>query len=678
MDFFEHQDLARRKSGLLILYFLGAVTVIVIAVYAAVLLTLFGVHAKEAASETAAATGGQFDLWRPDIFLITTLGTLALITAGSLYKTWALSDGGDAVARMFGGHVVSQDTSDPDERRLRNVVEEMAIASGIPVPPVYVMDDEDGINAFAAGFTPDDAVIAVTRGCMQLLNRDELQGVIAHEFSHIINGDMRLNVRLMGILHGIVLISIVGYFIFRSVLFSGGRSRRSSSSGRGGKGGGGVIAVVVLGLLLMVIGYVGVFFGRLIKAALSRQREYLADASSVQFTRNPEGIAGALKKIGGLGAGSRIHDTHAEEASHLFFENALKPKFFQLLSTHPPLQQRLVRVDPSFDGSFPEVAPVDTGRVALKDQYPGTTAEREEAEEAEEAEQPFGALEGELEGVEGILTTAAVLGQVGTPQPEHLDYARKLRASIPKPLRDAAHEPFGARAVVYGLLLDEAPGCRRKQLARLAESADSGVYQLTTQLIEKFDALKRQQCLPLIDMALPSLKNLSEPQFRDFRGNVQYLIEADEEIDLFEYTLQRIIVRHLMSAFVKVKKPAVQYYSLRRLTGECSTLLSVLAHAGQEDEAKAVQAFEQAAGCLQLAPGVLRMLSREEATLPAADEALDNLAAVSPKHKRSLVEACSVCIAVDRKVTVNEAELLRVVADSLDCPIPPFLPGQTL
>ena len=274
MDFFEHQERAKKKTKLLVGYFAIAVACIIASVYLASLLIFYGTRSQQ---QPGTATP-DLVLWDPKLFLYVVLGTLAVVAIGSLYKTAALAKGGSAVAESLGGRLVAPNTTHPDERRLRNVIEEMAIAAGVPVPKVYVLDNEPGINAFAAGHAPGDAAIGVTLGCMTLLNRDELQGIIGHEFSHILNGDMRINLRLMGVIFGILCLAVIG----RVLIYSRGDRDRNP--------------LMLLGLALIVIGAIGVFFGRLIQAALSRQREFLADASSVQFTRNPAGLSGALQK----------------------------------------------------------------------------------------------------------------------------------------------------------------------------------------------------------------------------------------------------------------------------------------------------------------------------------------------------------------------------------------------
>lgn len=337
MDFFGQQARARTKTTALVLYFVLAVIVIVAAVYAASLLILhFTQLPVDAGAPAALASWRSIAPWDPQLFGGVVVGTLGVVLAGAAYKFLRLARGGSEVAEELGGRLLAADPTNADERRLRNVVEEMALAAGVPVPKIYVLDNDAGINAFAAGHSAADAAIGITRGGMSLLTRDELQGVIGHEFSHLLNGDMRLNIRIMGVLFGIVCLTVIG----RVLLYARG----------GGRGRG---PMVLLGVALLVIGALGVLFGRLIQAALSRQREMLADASAVQFTRNPAGLAGALRKIGSVGA--RIDSPHAGEASHMFFENGLGKPAFGWLATHPPLAERIRAIDPSWDGRFDTV-----------------------------------------------------------------------------------------------------------------------------------------------------------------------------------------------------------------------------------------------------------------------------------------------------------------------------------
>ena len=342
-DFFTRQDAARRKTTRLVVLFVLAVLAIMVSIDLLLAATI--------GYASGGSEGGRRDYWAiatdPWLVGLAVIGTLVVVGGGSLFKVAQLRGGGKVVAEELGGRLLHPDTSDPTEQQLQNVVQEMAIASGTPTPPVYLLDHEQGINAFAAGFTPSDAVIGITRGTAERLTRDELQGVVAHEFSHILNGDMRLNIRLIGILHGILIIGLLGYFVLRASMFSGYRRRSSRDQG------GGAMVLLALGAGLAAVGFFGTFFGNLIKAAVSRQREFLADASAVQFTRHPDGIAGALKKIAGFSAGSRVQSPNAPAASHMFFGRATGG-FSGMFSTHPPLEERIRRIDPSWDGTVPE------------------------------------------------------------------------------------------------------------------------------------------------------------------------------------------------------------------------------------------------------------------------------------------------------------------------------------
>jgi Zn-dependent protease with chaperone function len=634
-NFFDQQDAARRQTGVLVVYFVLAVVAIIAAVYLAVSAILF-------ASQRHGVPQPLFDPQR--------LGAVALVVAvvillGTLYKIAVLQEGGAAVARLLGGRLVDPATSALDERRLLNVVEEMALASGTPVPSVYILDGEAGINAFAAGFAPGDAVITVSRGCLDHLTRDELQGVVAHEFSHILNGDMKLNLRLIGLLYGILMLALIGQLMMRFSGNSAGSSRRSKDDGNSRA------AFLMLGLALVIIGWVGVFFGRLIKAAISRQREFLADASAVQFTRNPDGIAGALKKIGGLAEGSRITSPHAEEACHLFFSAGV-PSFSSLLATHPPLVERIRRIDPSFDGQFVP-----------------TVLEPHEARAAD-LEKPLPS-----ETVSGLipLDSSAAVASVGAPQRAHVDFAARLVASLPGPLLEAVHEPFSACAVVYTLLLDRDPAIRQVQFAHLETSADPGtvpeIARLEPLIVPLGDAVR----LPLVELALPALRALSGRQYQQFRDRIDFLVASDQKLSLFEFALQRMLRRHLDRQFTPRRPPAGRYAPPTPLPDHLAVLLSSLAHAGHVPRADELQAFRGGMARFGIAPDARALLPDEACSLPALDRALDRLAASAPQVKSRVLDACAACIASDGTVTVAEGEMLRAIADSLDCPIPPLL-----
>lgn len=638
MDFFGSQDLARRNTRRLVVLFALAVVAVVAAVYlAAVALLLQGGLRDEV---------GRVPWWRPELAAAVSAITLTVIAGGSLYKTAALArGGGEGVASLLGGRPVAPDSEDPAERRLLNVVEEMTLAAGMPVPTVYLLDRESAINAFAAGLGRDDAVIAVTRGCLEQLTRSELQGVIGHETSHLLNGDTRLNLRLMGLLHGILVIAFIGYWILRG----GGRA---GSSERRGKGGG----VVLFGLALLVIGWVGVFFGRLIKSAVSRQREFLADAAAVQFTRDPSGIAGALQKIGGTTLGSLLASPRAEEASHLYFANGVGGALLRWTATHPPLAERIRRLDPRFDGEFPRRARPSRARQA-----------------AEQAGTSYAAAAGPAAAAPDrlALDPAALPAAVGNPGPLHVAHAAAFLAGLPPALDRRVREPAAARAVMLALLLDGDEEVRRLQLAQLAD--DPALRAEVAAVAPELAGLSAAHRLPLVDLALPALRQLSAAQYAAFRSRVEGLVRADRRLSLFEYALHRVLLRHLDPWFAPRKGPPVAVYSLQRLGEPCAVLLSALAHVGHDDPAAAAAAFAAAAAALAGQAGELALLPPGEVTFRRLDEALQRLEGVHPRRRRDLLSACAATVAHDRTVTVREGELLRAVADALDCPLPPLL-----
>jgi len=641
-DFFERQDIARRNTTRLVILFVLAVLAIMASIDLLLAATM-GYLTRDPGTGTMDWTLAA----DPQILAFAVAGTLLVVGGGSLFKVAQLRGGGRVVAEELGGRRLNPDTAVPSEQQLLNVVEEMAIASGTPVPPVYLLDQEAGINAFAAGFTPGDAVIGVTRGAAEQLTRDELQGVMAHEFSHILNGDMRLNIRLIGLLHGILIIGILGYFLLRMTAFSGYRRRRSRQEGN-------QLPILALGAGLMVVGFFGTFFGNLIKAAVSRQREFLADASAVQFTRQPAGLAGALKKIGGLASGSAIQSPNAPEASHMFFGRATRG-LSGLFSTHPRLPTRIRRIDPSWDGSFPEVAPVKGGGVAARSAVAGVA----------------GLADAGAAGVGVGPRVARAIDQLGQPSEAHIRYAARLVGGLPPSIVSAAHEPHGARAVVYALLLDRKAGPRQAQIAHLSAAADPGVYRETLRLAPAIEQLDVRARLPLLDIALPALRGLTAAQYQRFRQNVNQLVQADDAIDPFEWSLHRILLHELETHHSNVAPVRIRHHTLAPLRPQCELLLSVLARAGQRDAAAAEQAFEQGWRSLNLPQGRLRPADGNG--LAALDGALAALEEAAPRVKRQILQAAVACMTADDTVTATEAELLRAFSTSLGCPMPPLL-----
>jgi Zn-dependent protease with chaperone function/uncharacterized tellurite resistance protein B-like protein len=652
MDFFARQDQARRKTKWLVLYFILAVVLIIVAVYFISLIAFAGVQAKQHHSYDD--TPVQIKLWDPEIFLASTLGVLAVIFLGSAYKTSELSAGGSAVATLMGGRLVSQNTTDANERKLLNVVEEMSIAAGVPMPQVYVLNDERGINAFAAGHTTGDAAVGVTRGCIELLSRDELQGVIGHEFSHILNGDMRLNLRLIGIIFGLLCLATIG----RILLYTRGGSRDKN-------------ALPLLGIALIALGAIGVFFGRLIQAAVSRQREFLADASSVQFTRNPGGLSGALQKIGRYSYGSKLESNHAPDMCHMFFGNGLGDAIFGAMATHPPIPDRIRAIDPAWDGKFPPLKEeqVETVRRAaiseLGQKYPPMP-------------QILGAILGGAAMDEDapkppVIRSSSVLPNLGNPTPLHLKYAEQLRDALPDNVKAAARDPLGAVALIYAMLLSPDAATRTAQLAELAKRVTPEIYGKTVTLFPDASAAAARAHLPMVNVALGALRQLQAEQFAQFSQTLQWLIQSDGKVELFEFVLQKIVLRHLASKFGGARPPVVQFYTVKPLVPDCVVVLSALAYVGGANADEVGRAFAAGAPYLR-APGdvEVKLLPLDQCRLNQIDPALNRLVQAVPQIKKNLLDACVQVVAADGVIQEKEAELLRAIADTLDCPMPPL------
>lgn len=647
-DFFQRQDNARRQTRrLLVLLLVGVLALIIILYLAAVFIVA-------ASSEDRARAQQGPELWDPGLFAAVSVLTLAVVGIGSLAKIAELRGGGAGIAESLGGRRVPPNTQDLRERRLLNVVEEMAIASGIPVPPVYVLDEETSINAFAAGYAPDAAVVAVTRGTLERLNREELQGVVAHEFSHILNGDMRVNIRLIGLVAGLLSLASIGYILMRTA----GSSGRSSRDDRRDGGGG---AILLAGLALIVVGWAGVLISRIIKAAISRQREYLADASAVQFTRNPTGIANALKKIGGFAEGSRIASEKAEEASHMFFGEAISNWF----ASHPPLIERIRRLDPNFRGDYPDVPIVPADDRNARDRSPAPVRSL-----GAELSSP---TTSRLSDAVGPLPLEAVtpdrfVNRVGRMTEEHVTGAARWRDTLPDAIWDAARDPFDSRALVFAVLLDENPEIRDRQLAAIEGRLGRQLRDKTEALEATVHEVPEPFYAPLLDLTRPALAHMTASQFRDFRAALRDVVLADNKVTLLEYFASRGLIRELERGFGLRKPEPVRYTTSAQIAGPARQLLSALSQlaGNQSDEA-------YASGRKRLA---LNIPLDPNASLDEAHRALMELEAASPQLKKEVLAACVASVLYDNQVTRGEAEMLRSIAAALDCPTPPFLDAE--
>jgi Zn-dependent protease with chaperone function len=632
MNFFEHQDKARRQTRFLVLLFGLAVAGIILAVNLLVL-SLFGYG----------HVGQQVSLWgylqaNFGMIAATSLITGAIVGLASAFRTLQLRGGGGEIARAMGGTLIEPDTSDPLRRRLRNVVEEMAIASGIPVPEVYVLEHEQGINAFAAGYSTSDAAVAVTRGTLENLDRDELQGVIAHEFAHIFNGDMRLNIRLIGVLFGILVISIIG----RRLLFSARFARDSRNAA----------PAVFIGLAVVIIGYIGLFFGRWIKSAVSRQREYLADASAVQFTRHPDGVAGALKKIGALSASSFMV-TDSEEVGHMLFARGMG---YQMFATHPPLESRIKAIDPNFHP--------DQLKELAKELSRHKQARQAEAEQGEREEK-------KSRGPGGLpLDPDNLAEQIGQPGLNQVFLAAALAAAIPKPLERAAHSDEWAQEVICYLLLSADPKVRESQLLMIARSLGSDSERQVRALREAVPELPCEQRLPLMEIAFPALRRRPQPELVALMRLIDELIHADGQIDVFEYALARLTSSQIEDVLNPARARNSGSKKLAGLAEQARVLLTILAHHGhpdQPDEARAALAV----GLGSLFDGIDYPATTKVENWPdALDRALKSLDALRMSEKEKLVAAMARIVQHDDRIIAAEMELMRVICGVLHVPLP--------
>ncbi|HHF0488262.1 MULTISPECIES: M48 family metallopeptidase [Vibrio] len=621
MDFFDHQDTARQRTGLLVFLFslavvtiTGLVSVLSIGIY-------YGVTGEHFDQETALT-----------YVLLCFAGVLLVVAISSTVRLSALtSNGGRGVAESIGGKLISSNTLDAKHRQLLNVVEEMAIASGIPVPPVYVMQEERGINAFAAGMSIDDAVIGVTQGALDSFTRDELQGVIAHEFSHILNGDMRLNTRLIGVLFGITCIAHFGHLVLDNTHHTSRVSRSSSDSDKG------FAVIMLIAIICLVLGWIGTLFGSMIKAAISRQREFLADASAVQFTRNDQGIAGALKKIGSHMAGSSLNTKASDEMSHMMFGQSKLSGFSGLFATHPPLEERIRRIEPGWDGSFSQSSHRPTTSFE-NDNVSGFSSGT-----STQPEKP----------------TTAELSEVG----------QQLLNQLPSELVDIAREPYSARFIAFALIFDGSELQRE-----MIKSHIPNVSQ--AQLLPWLDYdLPLHLRFPLLELSIPALKSLSEGQKNRLCQVLRELSQTDDHYSLAEWCVINLLEKQLLESYGCTK----QFQSLKQLKESVFWLLRELAWVSHSQPEDAQRAFSSALTCLGFNDAELQPANKNWGLNRAA---LELLLQLKPKSRRLFVKACRLAIESDGKVTVAEGELYRVIACFLEVPEPPLTvsvnTGQTL
>jgi Zn-dependent protease with chaperone function len=634
VDFFERQRTARGTSlRLVVLFTLAVISIVVVNDVVAVLVY------------RSAPTGTLVG-----IVVAVTIFTLLIIAGGTASKMIALRDGGAAVAKSVGAVAVDPSTTDPRLRRFVNVVEEMSIASGVPVPRLFVLEQEPGINAFAAGYNPSDAAITVTSGALDRLNRDELQGVIGHEFSHVLNGDMRINVRLIGLLNGILLLGLVG---LRFLQFGGGRSRDSKNGN----------PLLILAIALVVLGFVGQFFGGLIQAAVSRQREWLADASSVQFTRQTTGLVGALKKIAGLPTGSAMSDAHgAKQLNHMLFGEGRKG-LSSLYATHPPLYERISALDPTFK-------PEEVAR--LSEQY----ARQQPDGLAEDA--ALGLVAGgaaPAPAAEPATTVqvdpAAISARVRSVTAEDLARGARLSSRIPAQIRSAAGQGSTAVPLVLSMLLDERPEVRQRQIEIVADRLGQPTAAATATLAEQLPRLDELLRLPVAQLAAPQLTARPEPERTALVATLDELARADGAITVFEYCLTRVVGSYLLDVADPRGRSRPGRAPVRAVQDAALTLLAAVAAAGNAEAAAAQRAFD--AAVTRLLPGTSVPYAPPGDPWRALDAGWAPLNGLDPRNKQVLVAALVAAVSDDGVLTAAEAELLRTACTVLGCPLPPLI-----
>ena len=669
MNFFEQQDQAHRQTKKLMILFVLAVICITVAVNLVLALAWIW--------STGEPLRGRHH-FPHGFFLVNTGLTLLFIVGGTLLETFRLRDGGDAVAQMAGGRLVASATSDLQERRLLNIVEEMALASGVACPRVYVLDQEDTINAFAAGYHQNEAVVAVTRGTIARLTRDELQGVIGHEFSHILNGDMRLNIKLIGVLFGIQMIAGFGELLMEI------GARSGSSRGRDDKGASAQLMLIVIGALLYAVGYIGIFFGRLIKSAVSRQREFLADASAVQFTRNADGIGGALRKIGGLGrgkdSGSRIANSHAEQFSHLFLA-AARPKFLSgLFATHPPLEERLRRIYGRSVGMLDaeelasEASPAELpqgffGFGARQFQAVQSAAANTTSQFAESAEHAL--LRGStLELLPKSENTVQSMADAIERQPAS---AAPQGIQISVELLGAARDPFGASALVVALLLDDSDSLSFQVQKDLMLIGAANQCSLSLLLFDLLKTVPRNMRLPLLDRAMPALKSMSDAQRMSLLGLVSRLIAADKKVSHGEFVLQTVLDRRLSPG--AGRSVPVRFARLEDCQREVRLLAGLVYRSRSKELPLAVLTDKVQASLPALSWVIEAQQLVAETDFFTVRAALQQLNQLAPLVKPILIRV--LLLIAEEAMSPASSELLQAICAAIDAPVPNLIAQQS-
>jgi len=573
-----------------------------------------------------------------NFYLIASLSTLAVISLGSLEILARLSIGNGELVALLAGRPVPRSSGRDDERRLINVVDEMSIASGLAAPPLYVLNREQGINAFVAGTSPGQAVVVVTQGALEQLSRDELQAVIAHEFSHVLHGDIRLNLRAVFVLQGIVFLAAIGRFMMQYYSGAGTEEGRRFFH----------LPLAVVGVGVFAVGSIGLLCCRIIQAAIARERENLADASAVRFTRNADALCGALARIEANGEGSRLRNWHADALAHMLFAPGSGSWLRALVSTHPSIEERMRRINPH----------VSPGFYFERARKPRLADETKKVVVAPEQEKPKTIVPKRMTGV------AALVATIGDPGAEHLEYATGLLAYLAPPIREALRDPLGAQSVMLGCVLEEELTIRGRQLAAIGDEVLARKTEVIAPLLRQLDRAYR---LPLVALAIPVLKTLDEAARNAFLERLRGVMQADQRLTLSEFVLATMLDWTLGP---KARRAGgVRYKARAELAAEAALVLSLLAYAGSSDATAAAAAFDK--GKATMAMPALALCANDALQLSRVSEALERMSMLAPLEKAQLVEGFTAAVAADDNVKLLEHELLRAVACVLDCPMPP-------
>ena len=623
MDFINHQKKARSKSKRLLWIFPFAALLVSSGIWALFAFVIWFLRLGDQSSESGEPLG-YFDV----LFTLPLLasfmgGTLFIILISSIWKMVQLRGGGLKVALELGGAPLLAETATAQEKQCLNVVEEMSIASGMPIPLTCVIESPS-MNAFAAGTTPDNAVVAVTRGLLDELSRDELQGVIAHEFSHIVHGDIRINIRLVGVIHGMVVIGLIGERMMQAPEWMVARSDLKDLSVV--RGLLIAVAIMILGFFVVLIGLVGTAMGRLLQAAVSRQREFLADAAAVDYTRYPDGIASALRKISGLRPSNRLRVSRVSEFAHFMFTNGCSSWF----ATHPPIERRVARlegVDPESLGKLHEHA---------------------------------------AQSVFDLTNPVAGIGFLDRSRPVSVKQAQSLLDDIPDRLRAAVQNEFGARAAILALLLHEDESHHKKQLNLIKTDLGPDLEKEVLLLHAYVAAMDRVHRLVVIDICLPAISRHDRKQASDFSSVVRYCIDVDGRTDLFEWLLGRMVLRRL-DAIIMMKTTNRETLGLRSVSTSAGIALAAVARRGASSDEAALAAFTAAVSHLGIDQ---TMPQRSQVTFSRLGTALDQLGRATLDVKSRILESILVACWHDERIHPGEFEMVRAVADGLGVRMP--------